>query len=375
MTWRANGDYYSFREEMIRFHTPPASGVYGLYNFRHQILIGNSANIQNALLRHLRETKYRFRRFVPTGFVFELCAPEARESRAQELIREYDPILQSSRPLAALWHSWMTPKAMPFFPRASAVKPAASNRAKKDATDVKKKRLKEFRFGREQFALIASGFGATLLVMGVIMLPTHLKDEPGAPWQPASVERNLTHHPAAETQVALLTTPQAPSFLDQSSEEAGVFELKNKPAIPPQAALAIEQPRGKDLVASEQPADNRAVNRESETAWPKAGSKLPEPQIAKNEDRKGGWAVQVMATTDPRIARDELERLKARGYDAFLTKAEIKGQTWYRLRAGNFGARQEAEALRKTLQSKEGFRDAFVAPSAKSQTFIALNPR
>jgi len=376
VTWRANGDYYSFREDMIRVHTPAASGVYGLYNFRHQILIGNSANIQNALLRHLGETKFRFRRFVPTGFVYELCAPELRESRTQELIREYDPILQASRPFTALWHSWMTPNAMAFYPQGAALKPPASDRAKKDATDIEKKQLKRFRFGREQFAMVATGFGAMLLVMGVIMLPARLKDEPSAAWQVASIEKSLTSDPVEETQAASLTTSGIRDLHDSLRRQSEASESDNETKSRHPAETASKPTEPEIFIASGQAPDDDSARAESKSALPKAKQRpLQKPALAKKEQRENAWAVQAMATPDRRIAMDWLEKLKARGYDAFVIDAEIKGQTWYRVRAGSFSTRQEAEALRKTLQSKEGFGDAFVTASAKSETLTALNPR
>ena len=81
MPWRTKGDYYSFKEDAIKQHAPTVSGVYGLFNFRHQILIDSAANIRVALLHHLTNTNFRFSRFEPTGFTFESCAPETREMR------------------------------------------------------------------------------------------------------------------------------------------------------------------------------------------------------------------------------------------------------------------------------------------------------
>jgi cell division septation protein DedD len=361
---------------MIRVHTPAASGVYGLYNFRHQILIGNSANIQNALLLHLGETKFLFRRFVPTGFVFELCAPELRESRTQELIREYDPILQASRPLTALWHSWMTRNAMAFSPSGAAAKPPASDRSKKDATNIEKKQLKRVPFGREQFVMAATGFGAMLVVMGVIMLPARLKDELSAPWQVASIEKSLTPDPVEERQTASLTTSGIRDVHDSLSRQSDASESDNETKSRHQAETVSKAREPQIFIASEQTPDDDFARAESKSALPKAKQQPPQkPALAKKEQRENAWAVQAMATPDRRIAMDWLEKLKAGGYDAFLIDADIKGQTWYRVRAGSFSTRQEAEALRKILQSKEGFGDAFVAASAKSETLTALNPR
>ena len=82
-----------------------------------------------------------------------------------------------------------------------------------------------------------------------------------------------------------------------------------------------------------------------------------------------------MATTDKQLANDWLQKLKAKGYDAFLVTADINGNTWHRLRIGAFETREEAESLRAALQMKDGFRDAFVTTNAKPPTTIALNRR
>ncbi|MGE5302332.1 MAG: SPOR domain-containing protein, partial [Alphaproteobacteria bacterium] len=322
MTWRANGDYYSFREDMIRVHTPAASGVYGLYNFRHQILIGNSANIQNALLLHLEKNKFCFRRFVPTGFVFELCAPELRQSRTQELIREYDPILQASRPVTALWRSWMTRNAMAFCPSGVAAKPPSGDRAKKDATS-KKKLLKRLPYGREPFAMAATGFGAILLVMGVIMLPAHLKDEPSAPWQVASIEKGLTPDPVEERHAASLTTSGIRDFHDSLSRQSDASESDNETKSQHQAETVSKAREPQIFIASEQAPNEDFTRAESQS---NAKQQPPQkPALTKKEQRENVWTVQAMATPDRRIAIDWLEKLKARGYDAFLIDAEIKG--------------------------------------------------
>src|SRR6185295_10235300 len=116
MPWHNNGDYYSFKHDSILQNAPTVSGVYGLFNFRHQIVIASAANIRNALLHHRQHTKFRFSRFEPTGFTFEICPPERRENRAQELSREFSPISSPQTPIgiATLFRSWRPPEARAF---------------------------------------------------------------------------------------------------------------------------------------------------------------------------------------------------------------------------------------------------------------------
>lgn len=361
MAWQANGAYYSFREDMIRLHAPPVSGVYGLYNFRHQILIGASEDIRNALLRHLQKTNFRFRRFAPTGFVFELCPPEDRASRAEELIREYKPILQMSRPFSALWRSWRVPRAVAFYPHGvTAHRPEASGTKTRES-------LKRVRFDRERFALVASGFGAILLAIGFIALLLNLKDDSSLSWPTASVEEIVPSH-TGEIQVASLTRAQAASARDASTQEAEIIVPPDRPVAAPQATITPEQPE--IFIASE------STDRDSAGHQIKAAFSPAQPSTDKARGREGernGWTVQAVATTSKVIAVDWLDKLKAKNYSAFVAKAEINGQTWYRVRVGHFQIKAEAESLRATLQTEEGFHDAFIAASTKSEPLAALS--
>jgi len=54
------------------------------------------------------------------------------------------------------------------------------------------------------------------------------------------------------------------------------------------------------------------------------------------------------------------EKLKSKGFDAFIVEAEIESGRWHRVRVGRFSSSQEAEKTRKDLQSKENLANAFV---------------
>jgi cell division septation protein DedD len=55
-----------------------------------------------------------------------------------------------------------------------------------------------------------------------------------------------------------------------------------------------------------------------------------------------------------------LQRLKAKGYDGYVVQADVKGQTYYRVRVGNFDSREKAESARQSLTRQEGYRDAYL---------------
>lgn len=76
----------SFSAISIRTHAPAASGVYGLTNSRAWLFIGETDNIQESLLSHLRDGGEQ-----ATGFVFEICPPASRDQRQSRLVQEYIP--------------------------------------------------------------------------------------------------------------------------------------------------------------------------------------------------------------------------------------------------------------------------------------------
>lgn len=372
MTWRANGNYYTFKQETIELYAPSASGVYGLYNMRHQILIENSANIRNALLCHLSETHFRFRRFTPTGFIFEVVPPEARELRTQELIREYEPILQTngSIGLTALWRSWMAPRALAFYPQLAAAKMAVAESCKPRAIHNEEKRLRRSHLDRERFAIIAVRFGAILLAVGLMTLASHFKNASNVAREISSFMGNSILHLKGSAYIAGLISPGSLASPKPLREETKAFGPNTHVQIPHQAEIGNDQPKPEIFVTSDAVTSKNSMSRENQMAFLATEEKTAhEPRV----ERTNSWTVQAMATPNKSIASHWVDRLKAKGYQAFVVKADIKGQTWYRVRTGNFSTLQEAESLRTALKSTEGFHDAFVAANTGSETRIAIN--
>lgn len=82
----------SFTASSMREHAPTLSGVYGISNASEWIYIGESENIQAALLQHLQGLDAALLKRQPTRFVFEVCDQELRPNRQDRLVLEYEPI-------------------------------------------------------------------------------------------------------------------------------------------------------------------------------------------------------------------------------------------------------------------------------------------
>jgi hypothetical protein len=75
----------------VQMYAPVAAGVYGISNAREWIYIGETDNIQNALLDHLGDRDTSLMKRQPAGFVFELCDGARRSTRQDRLVVEYEP--------------------------------------------------------------------------------------------------------------------------------------------------------------------------------------------------------------------------------------------------------------------------------------------
>ena len=81
----------NFTLDAVQTYAPVASGLYGISNAREWIYIGETDNIQSALLGHLQELHTSLMKREPTGFVFEVCDQARRPARQDRLILEYGP--------------------------------------------------------------------------------------------------------------------------------------------------------------------------------------------------------------------------------------------------------------------------------------------
>jgi cell division septation protein DedD len=378
MPWQNNGDYYCFKEEDIEVYAPPASGVYGLYNFRHHITIDASANIHEALLGHLRDATFWFHRFEPTGFTFEVCPKESRESRKQQLILEYNPITQSRGGigLRSLWHSWMTPGARAFDSQVTLT--TQEYPQKNVPTETKTAPMIPFigaRFSRDKFVLAGAICSVLLLAITFFATLPYLKSSPRVVlWQILSAIHRTTSaeqqthvrslSPSRETEMTgeRSTVANGPNGLENDRNRQQRTEEGIDPFAAENSAPAATTP-------PESPVTEAVNGLPVGTEEP--GNRLPAPSLEKTGKH---WVVQVMATTYPDIAVASMEKLNAKGYDAFVVEAAIDGKTWYRVRLGTFKTRREAEIVGALVRQKEGFHDAFIVGNAKSET-VALERR
>ena len=308
LSWYPEGRSDSFNKEAILACAPPISGVYGLFNGDCQIFIGESANIQEALLQHERQTEFHSRHLQPTGFTFEPCEDELRKTKAAALIAKYRPVLQTA---AALTEPYLLTDDLVV-----------------DERDV---------------------IGENLLnLSGDQQFPEHERNE--RPQNRRSYRR-LT--------VALLWTMIASALAIfyfgvpvENRQASGANEkiAKNEPSSD---SLVVAKPHGRaPLPAAKQ---TQAV---AQALTPDKVNPLVHGIDADQSSQK--WSVQISAAPTKDIAQTLMERLKADGYDGHVLPVEVNGKPYFRVRVGPFDGREEAESARQALAERANYRNAYL---------------
>ena len=340
LSWQSDGRRNSFTREAILACAPPTSGVYGLFNFNCQVFIGESANIRETLLRHESKTDFQSRHLRPTGFTFEPCAAELRKPKAAELIARFRPVLQTE---AALTETW-SPSNGQMVSETDQGGQELENHADHQEFPVhereeRPKVRRRFQLKRTQAVALAAMFVASAVVIFYLGMPADYAIHKRA---------NGANPTSGQTEIAL--RPQNVSSIDMAGGLANQ-SAETTPAKPDVHASASTPNTAVRFATKSTPVADRAA------VQAKTG---PIAHSAESANLSKKWSVQISAAPTKDIADTLVQRLKANGYDGYLVQAEVKGQTYYRVRVGHFDAREEAESVRQSLARQEGYRDAYL---------------
>ncbi len=356
MPWQPNGRYYSFTPDVIRACVPPSSGVYGLFNFNYQLFIGASDNLRDALLRHRSDGDLPARRYRPTGFTFQVYPADVRKRKAAELIERFRPVRQTAVALAE-------PVPPVAHPTASELPLGELDHARID--------LEEFSmheresppaaqprdyFERAQGAALIALFAVCMVISFYLGILTgenlqrraNRESEKTLAWMPVmpspaeQVAVDLTEQNVAGNEVAGDLSVHIPGWMPTSTDPAGSSATLDK-------SVALPAPSSPAGGATVQQAGSTTVRS------------LPAIPAAADAETIKKWSVQIAAAPARDVADVLAERLKGAGYDSYVVPAQVKGQTFYRVRIGPLAEQKEAESLRQSLARQEEYRDAFLA--------------
>ena len=213
---------------------------------------------------------------------------------------------------------------------------------------------------------------AALLIGAVVVVPLVLDREPRSvpdnividiPSEKSRFTPKLSVPPApVPDSAALVPPPDAAPAVGKA--DAAAVPAKTEAARPEAAKSDAAKPAPKPEPPKPEPSKSEPAKsaakpedaRKSTEARPepvKAGDKASTDKSADKPPAaaKGGkFAVQVAAPASEAAARDLQDKLKKQGYTAFLEKVETKEGARWRVRAGPYATREDAEAVRARLK-------------------------
>jgi cell division septation protein DedD len=131
----------------------------------------------------------------------------------------------------------------------------------------------------------------------------------------------------------------------------------NTSANEQQSVPVAQTPEDAKTRATKREFSNTAGDQDSQVAAKVDSS----ARLLLTKDPNKPWSVQVSAITSKEVAEKLMQNLKSEGYDVYVVRANVQGQTYHRVRIGSFRTREEAEPTRQSLTHHDAFRDAYLA--------------
>ena len=233
---------------------------------------------------------------------------------------------------------------------------------------------KRFYFSRGQMVLLGGGFALASVVIFFLGVFTgkgieerrivKMEDPPvKIPIKPATPRGPGGQGGTTKEEMTFYNTLTKPTGAEPSAEpkpkETKAAEKIAKPESKESKPQAKEnKTQTKEASPTPKPVEKKAEKTPSPEAAPKSASPV---ETAESKENGKGWTIQVNAFPDERSAKIWVDRLKNKGYNAYVTEVNIKGKIWYRVRVGQYGTREEAKKVEEVLKTKENYTKSFIA--------------
>jgi cell division septation protein DedD len=210
---------------------------------------------------------------------------------------------------------------------------------------------KRFYFSRGQFILLGCGFSvASVIVFFLGML----------------VGQGMEERKIVKPAEPVMKIPIRPT--QGANSELTFYDTLTRPA--PAQGRSEEEPREVKKAEKNAKAESRenrlparqevaSVAKRAEDKAAPGGSKPRPAEADAKDDPRRPWTVQVNAFPDENSAKTLVDRLRDKGYNAYLSESRVQGRVWYRVRVGRFESRDEAEKTQESLKRKEQLAKAF----------------
>jgi cell division septation protein DedD len=223
-----------------------------------------------------------------------------------------------------------------------------------------------FYFSRGQMVLLGAAFTLASLIIFVLGV---------------FVGKELEGRKFVKQDEPLVKIPIKPSAAEPSPAPAvpskNEITFNDSPPKQAVAAVAADEPRATAKPAKvakaeakesagakrEEPPAVKVSDKNSEKAAPalETAKKIETVETADSRNSGSVWRAQVNAFPDERSAKQIVDRLKNKGYNAYVTEVENRGKNWYRVSVGKYNSREEADKMAELLRNKENYPKAFAA--------------
>jgi len=167
----------------------------------------------------------------------------------------------------------------------------------------------------------------------------------------------IANKTAEQWRTALQHTPASPKHA-----AIGAASLQSTPADMPATPEAASQPARH--AAAQQPAKAKKpviaptteiktpVDTQPVAQTPRTTAPLSMYEVAPGTVK--GWVVNIYSVTSRSTAEKRIRQLKAKDIDAKYVRVQIKGKTWYRVRASGFKDKHAAATFKQFLKDYQG---------------------
>lgn len=166
--------------------------------------------------------------------------------------------------------------------------------------------------------------------------------------QAARAEQAAQADPSAASRAAAEAKAQAEARSKALAAEAAAAS-KQKAAEAASLATQMRQEEEARKAAKARKAEQAAKAAEQAKAQKAAAAEATVAKAPAAKSTSGRFAVQVAALKSVEDAERIRANLLMQGFSARIEQAEVKGQTWQRLRLGPFASREDAQATKQAL--------------------------
>jgi cell division septation protein DedD len=222
-----------------------------------------------------------------------------------------------------------------------------------------------FYFSRGQMVLLGAAFTLASLIIFVLGIFVGKgieerkfvkKDEPlvKIPVKPAALESTAASTAPPKDEITFNDALPAQGSPVAAAEER---PKESKPVEKVAVQPVVEKPNP----AKSEPPPVKPPEKKIEKVTLADEPKKTESATAESKESGKVWRAQVNAYPDDLSAKQIVDRLKNKGYNAYVTEVQNRGKTWYRVSVGKYNSREEADKVAELLRGKENFPKAFVA--------------